>query len=294
MGDSAPPLSFAGLDLATSGGVRAVLSAFGLRLRPARGQHFLINRRVLQRLLEAAEVHPADTILEVGAGIGTLTTALAERGAHVAAVEVDGRFIQVLQAASAPYPKVQIIHADAMRLDPGALPFRPDKVVANLPYSVASPLLIRLLEMGIGRRLVVMVQDEVASRIVAAPGSKVYGLLSVIVQAYASPAIVARVPRSAFLPAPQVRSAILRLDVRESLPLPSHQMPAMMAVARAAFGQRRKMLRSALRDVSAAGLTAETVEALSASAGVDPRRRGEDLTVEEFARLAQVFTGYDG
>ncbi|MGH2404031.1 MAG: 16S rRNA (adenine(1518)-N(6)/adenine(1519)-N(6))-dimethyltransferase RsmA [bacterium] len=276
-------------DLTTQRGVRAALEAYGLRLRPARGQHFLISRRILDRVLDAAAVGPHDGVLEIGAGIGTLTVALARSGARVAAVEVDARFIPLLRDTCAPYPDVQVIHADAMRLDPTALPFSPSKVVANLPYSIASPLLINLLEGGIGRRLVVMVQDEVATRIAAPPGGKTFGLLSVAVQAYATPKIVARVPRSAFFPPPEVRSAIVRLDVREQLPLPKDQMPWLMAVARAAFGQRRKMLRTALQRVNDRRLPAVAVEALCAEAGIDARRRGETLSIEEFARLAMAF-----
>ncbi len=173
-----------------------------------------------------------------------------------------------------------------MRLDLAALPFLPSKVVANLPYSVASPLLIRLLEAGIGQRLVVMVQDEVATRIAARPGGKTFGLLSVAVQAHAMPRIVVRVPRTVFFPPPEVRSAVVRLDVREHLPLPKARMPVLMAVARAAFGQRRKMLRTALQGIEGRRLPASAVEALCARAGIDPRRRGETLSIEEFARLA--------
>ena len=239
-------------------------------------------------MLDAAEVGPDDRVLEIGAGIGTLTTALARAGARVAAVEVDARFIPILREATAHF-NVEIIHADAMCLDPVALPFRPSKVVANLPYSVASPLLIRLLEAGVGQRLVVMIQDEVATRITARPGGKTFGLLSVAVQAHAIPSIVVRVPRTAFFPPPKVRSAVVRLDVRERLPLPKAQMPVLMAVARAAFGQRRKMLRTALRGIEGLHLPASAVEALCARAGIDPRRRGETLSIEEFARLALAY-----
>ena len=281
--------SLAALDLVTLRGIRTALAAFGLRLRHSRGQHFLVSRRILDRVLAAAEVTADDVILEIGAGIGTLTVALAQAGARVIAVEVDPRFIPVLRAACGPYPRVRILHADAMDLTPAMLPERPSKVVANLPYSIASPLLITLLESDVGRRLVVMVQAEVAARIVAQPGSKTYGLLSVAVQGYASPKVVRRVPRSAFFPPPQVVSAIVRLDVRDELPLARDQMPALMAVARAAFGQRRKMLRSALQRIRDVRRSAEEVEARCRAAGIDPRRRGESLSVAEFARLAQAF-----
>ncbi len=289
MASGAPPAWPADLDLATAAGVRAALEAFGLRLRPSRGQHFLVNRRILDRIIEIAQVGPQDVVLEVGAGIGTLTVALARAGARVMAVEVDPRFIPVLRAACGPYPGVRILHADAMDLPASALPVTPTKVVANLPYSIASPLLIRLLEEDVGRRYVVMMQEEVADRIVAAPGGKTYGLLSVAVQSRARAVIAARVPRSAFFPPPQVRSAVVRLDVHDAPVLPRAEMPLLMAVTRAAFGQRRKMLRTALQRAADDRLTAGAVEAWCQAAGIDPHRRGESLSVEEFAGLVRAF-----
>ncbi len=288
VGDPAPSLS--DLDLVTRSGVRAALKAFDLRLRPARGQHFLVSRRILDRVLATADIQPQDVILEIGAGIGTLTVALARTGVRVQAVEVDDRLIPLLRAACGPYPNVRIIHADAMSLAPAMLPDAPTKVVANLPYSIASPLLINLLEAGIGRRLVVMVQAEVAERMVAPPGGKTYGLLSVAVQARAAATIVSRVPRSAFYPAPQVLSSIVRIVVPDEPPVPRDLMPPLMAAARAAFGQRRKMLRSALQTVGGGGFSHEAVEAWCLAAKIDPRRRGESLSVAEFARLAEALS----
>lgn len=281
----------AGLDLATPAGVRAVLKTFGLRMRPARGQHFLIDRGALGRIIAAAEAGPDDVILEVGAGIGTLTVALARTGARVIAVEVDARFIPVARAACAPYPRVRLVHADAMTLDLARLPEPPTKVVANLPYSIASPLLIDLLGAGVGRRLVVMVQREVADRIVAQPGTAAYGLLTVALRARAAASIVARVPRGAFFPPPQVASCVVRLEVPASPPVALARMPAFMRVVRAAFGQRRKMLRSALQALEGRRLSAAEVEAACRAVGVDPRRRGESLDVAEFARLAEAVDG---
>jgi len=276
------------LELATPAGVRAALAAAGLRLRPSRGQHFLVNRRVLDKIIEVADVGAYDVVLEVGAGIGTLSVALARTGARVVAVEVDARFVPVLRAACAPYPGVYIIHADAMDLALEALPAAPTKVVANLPYSIASPLLIKLLDEQIGQRLVVMVQEEVADRIVARSGGKRYGLLSVAVQSQAHPKVAMRVPPSAFFPPPKVRSAVVTLEVLDRPILPKTQMPVLRAVTRAAFGQRRKMLRSALQRVGD-GLTAAAVETWCRAAGIDPRRRGESLSVDEFAGLARTF-----
>jgi 16S rRNA (adenine1518-N6/adenine1519-N6)-dimethyltransferase len=276
------------VDLATPAGVRLALNAFGLRLRTGRSQHFLIDRRVLDGILRAADLGDGDVVLEVGAGIGTLTVALARTGARVIAVEVDARFIPVVRAACAPYPGVRLIHGDAMRLDLARLPAPPTKVVANLPYSIASPLLIDLMAAGVAGRYVVMVQREVADRIVARPGTPQFGLLSVALQAQAAAAVVARVPRSAFFPQPTVGSAVVRLDRRVPPPVPAVLLPTLMAVARAAFGQRRKMLRSALQTIDQRRLSAADAEALCASAGIDPRRRGESLSIDEFRGLAEA------
>ncbi|MDR7522026.1 MAG: 16S rRNA (adenine(1518)-N(6)/adenine(1519)-N(6))-dimethyltransferase RsmA [Armatimonadota bacterium] len=269
--------------------MRAALAAFGIRLRPARGQHFLVNPRTFDRILAAAEPGPDDVILEIGAGIGSLTVALAKTGARVIAIEVDARFIPILRAVVAPYPRVRILQVDAMALTPTMLPARPTKVVANLPYSIASPLLVNLLQMGIGHRYVVMLQEEVARRIVAGPGDRAYGLLSVAIQACALPSIVSAVSRTAFFPPPQVASCIVRLDVPDEPPVPRALVPTLMAVARAAFGQRRKMLRSSLQAVEGRALSPADVEARCRAAGIDPRRRGEDLSLEEFVRLARAF-----
>jgi 16S rRNA (adenine1518-N6/adenine1519-N6)-dimethyltransferase len=237
-------------------------------------------------VLRAAEVQAVDRVLEVGAGVGTLTVALARTGAEVVSVEVDPRFVPVLRAVCAPYPRVRVILADAMTLTAAMLPGSITKVVANLPYSIASPLLIHLLEAGIGRRYVVMVQEEVAARIVARPGTAAYGLLSVAIQAHAVPVIVSRVPPGAFFPAPQVRSAIVRLDVPDQPPIPRDLLPCLMAVVRSAFGQRRKMLRSSLRQAVGEDGPARASEEVCLAAGIDARRRGESLSLAEFARLA--------
>jgi 16S rRNA (adenine1518-N6/adenine1519-N6)-dimethyltransferase len=238
-------------------------------------------------------VTPADVVLEIGAGIGTLTVELARAGAAVVAVEVDARFMPVLRAACAAYPRVRLVHADAMTLQPAALRPPPTAVVANLPYSIASPLLIRLLEARTAGRYVVMVQDEVARRLVAAPGTPAYGLLTVAVGAYASAAVVARVPRTAFFPPPEVTSAVVRLDVPVPPPVAPELVGALMEVARAAFGQRRKMLRSALQRLAPRVAGPEDAEALCRVAGLDPRERGERLSLAAFARLAAALRDRD-
>ena len=304
-------------ELATPAGTARVLRAFGVRPRKRFGQHFLISRRVLDRLLAEAEPGPTDLVLEVGAGLGTLTVALAASGAPVVAVEVDERLIPVLRAATAGFPRVRLVHGDIMALDlveltagegaprgprvvPGkALPSpqSPLKLVANLPYNIASPLLVRCLEsLPTLTRAVVTIQAEVAERIQAPPGNKDYGALSVAVQFRADAREVLRVPPGAFYPPPEVDSAVLRLDVLPQPRVRVRDEALFFTVVRAAFGQRRKMLRSALVGARP-GVTAERVRAACERAGIDPRRRGETLGLEEFGSLADALAealGHNG
>ncbi len=276
-------------ELATPAGTARVLRAFAIRPRKRLGQHFLVSRRVLQRLLAEADLRPGELALEVGAGLGTLTVALAATRAAVVAVEVDERLIPVLRAVTAGVPWVRIVHGDIMVLDLRSLTMgHPEvKLVSNLPYQIASPLLVRCLEtLPALTRAVVTVQAEVAERIQAPPGSAAYGALSVAVQFRAQARSVLRVPPGAFLPPPQVHSAVLRLDVLPSPRVRVRDEALFFAVVRAAFGQRRKMLRRAL--AAAWPDLAAQLPAVFARAGIDPQRRGETLTLAEFAALADA------
>ena len=276
-------------ELATPAGTARLLRAFAIRPLKRLGQHFLVSRRVLRCLLAEADLRPGEVVLEVGAGLGTLTVALASTGAAVVAVEVDERLIPVLRAVTAGFPAVRIVHGDIMALDPVTLTrgHRAVKLVANLPYQIASPLLVRCLEtLPALSRAVVTVQAEVAERIRALPGSAAYGALSVAVQFRAQARRVLRVPPGAFFPPPQVHSAVLRLDVLPAPRVRVRDEALFFAVVRAAFGQRRKMLRRAL--AAAWPASAERLPAVCAQAGIDPRRRGETLTLTEFAALADA------
>lgn len=277
-------------ELATPAGTARVLRTFGVRPRKRLGQHFLVSRRVLDRLLAEAEPLPADFLLEVGAGLGTLTVALAATGAPVVAVEVDARLIPILREATAGFPRVRILHGDIMALDLITVTMgQPTvKLVANLPYNIASPLLVHCLEsLPTLTRAVVTIQAEVAQRIQARPGNKDYGALSVAVQFRAEARRVLRVPPGAFYPPPEVHSAVLRLDVRPQPRVRVRDEALFFAVVRAAFGQRRKMLRSALPGLRP-GVAAAQVRAACDRAGIDPRRRGETLDLEEFGSLADA------
>lgn len=288
------------LNLTAPSQVRALLQRFGLSPDRRLGQHFLVDRNILHKVLEAAELRPEDRVLEVGPGLGTLTRELAARVGRVVAVEIDRRLRPVLGATLADYPNVQVIYGDIISADLSLLCAEAGetaggwKVVANLPYYVTGPVVARLLEFGHETPpdgapfalLVVMVQHEVARRMVAPPGGKDYGGFTLLVNYYASPELVARVPAAAFLPPPEVGSAIVRMRPREHPPIPAGR-EQFFAVVKAAFGQRRKSLRNAL----AAGLP--DGEAVAAAvlrlAGIDGGRRGETLTMEEFGALAAAF-----
>lgn len=282
--------------LATPAGTARVLRAYGLRPRKRWGQHFLVSRRALDRILEAAGLTSADAVLEVGAGLGTLTVALAQRAGRVIAVEIDPALLPPLSAAVGVFPNVAVVHADILHVDPEALlsgATGPRKIVANLPYNVASPLIVSLLERPLGlERMVMTVQREVAQRLAAGPGTKDYGALSVAVQFRAQAEIVGRIPPSGFFPSPDVESAIVRLVVRPAPPVQVTDEAAFFRVVRAAFAQRRKTLRNTVAAVLA--LPPAQVEAACREAGIDPRRRGETLTLAEFAALTEALAGSGG
>lgn len=283
-------------DLASPEETARVLRAHGIRLRRRLGQHFLISRPVLDRLLDAAALSGREGVLEIGAGIGTLTTALARAAERVTAVEFDAALLPALREAAAPFANVEVVPGDAMALDllplAAALP-APRRSVSNLPYNIATPLIQRLLDPRLGLdRLVVTVQQEVAARLSASPGGRDYGALSVAVQYRAEASVVMRIRPSAFSPPPEVDSAIVLLEVRPRPAVPVADEALFFRVVRAAFAQRRKTLRNTL--AATLRLAPDAVEAAARAAGVDPRRRGETLALPEFARLAEVLAGAIG
>jgi 16S rRNA (adenine1518-N6/adenine1519-N6)-dimethyltransferase len=277
-------------DLATPAGTAHVLRSHSIRPRKRFGQHFLVSRVILERILEAAALTPQDGILEIGAGIGTLTAALSPRVRAVVAVEVDGALLPALREQTAAFDNVAVEAGDVMRMNLGVLAGRlphPRKTVSNLPYNIASPLLVGLLDRGLQfTRLVVTVQREVAERLAAAPGAKEYGALSVVVQYRAAARLVARVPRGAFFPRPDVESAIVLLEPRAAPPVDVGDEGLFSRVVRAAFAQRRKTLRNTL----AAGLAIAPDDAVAGcrAAGIEPGRRGETLDLESFAALTRA------
>lgn len=280
--------------------------AHGLRVEPTirprkrLGQNFLVDSSYVEAIIHAAELGPNDGVLEIGAGTGILTEALSGHAGHVTAVELDAGLVQRVRERLGHLPNVDIVHGDILRLSLtellrfDKLSERTCKVVANLPYYITSPVLLKLLGEGeFFERIVVMVQEEVAERIVAAPGSKRYGAFSVMVQYHAGADVVASVPPEAFWPAPEVNSAIVRMVVRRSPPVNVANESLFFAVVRAAFRTRRKTLLRALVLAGQAGgqlegLSEHPIREALAEADIDPRRRAETLGLEEFGRLARA------
>lgn len=265
-----------------------ILHAFNLRAHKNMGQNFLVDETAVQKIAAAAELTPADTVLEIGPGIGTLTEALALTGARVIAVELDKRLIEVLAKTLAAYKNVQVVQGDILKLDIGELVgHKPFKVAANLPYYITTPIIFSLLEQKLPlERLVVMVQKEVAQRVVAPPGSRQYGVLSVSMQYYTEPRLAFMVPSGSFLPAPKVDSAVLVCKRRLEPPVQVQDEKRFFKVVEAAFSMRRKMLSNSLQN---AGLTGPETAAWLTAAAIDGKRRAETLSLAEFAALANTF-----
>ena len=259
-----------------------LLAAHGVQPRRDLGQHFLVDPNLVRKVVRIAGVQPGDRVLEIGAGAGTLTRALAATGARVLAYEVDARLRPVLQEALAGLTGVEVRYADAADIDPAELGGDEWVVVANLPYHVGTPLLLRLLREAPGiLRFVVMLQREAVERLAAAPGSRVYGLPSVVVQLHGEVEVAFRVPPAVFLPPPKVESAVAVIRRRPAHPLTE----AAIGLAAAAFRQRRKMLRRSLAGVLPAP------EAALAAAGRAATLRAEDLSPGDYLRLAEVAGG---
>ena len=265
-----------------------ILKTFNLRADKRLGQNFLVDEQIVKQIIAAAELSAEDTVLEVGPGIGTLTQALAETGAQVVAVELDRRLLPVLAKTLAGYDNIEIINEDILQLDiRKAVPQGNFKVVANLPYYITTPIIFNLLEQKLPmERLVAMVQKEVAERMVAKPGGKDYGALSVAIQYYTEPAIAFVVPPASFVPPPSVDSAVIVCKRRQEPPVQIVDEKLFFRVVKAAFSVRRKMLSNALKNM---GIDNEQAAAWLELAEIDGKRRGETLSLVEFAALTNTF-----
>ena len=268
--------------------VHYICKRFDIKMSKKLGQNFLIKRGIVDEIVHAAELTPGEPVLEVGPGIGTLTQGLAQSGADVTAIELDRRLLEVLDTTLASYDNVRIIYGDVLKLDvPSIMNHKPFKVVANLPYYITTPIIMSLLESKLPiERLVVMVQKEVALRMVAKPGTKDYGALSVAVQYYTEPDIVLDVPPKSFLPAPAVTSSVIRCVLRDKPPVDVIDEKLFFRVVKAGFAQRRKTFSNTMKTT---GLSKDRIEELLAKANIDGQRRGETFTLQEFADVANAW-----
>ena len=272
-----------------------VLQKYGFVFQKRFGQNFLIDTHVLDKIISASNITKDDFVLEIGPGIGTMTQYLAQAAREVTAVEIDDALIPILKDTLKEWDNVTVIHGDILKTDIKKIAEeknngRPIKVVANLPYYITTPIIMGLFESNVPvDSITVMVQKEVADRMQTGPGSKDYGALSLAVQYYANPEIVANVPPNCFMPRPKVGSAVIRLTRHQVLPVQTKDEKLMFRIIRASFNQRRKTLVNGLKNSSELPYSKEEVEDALNKCGISLNIRGEALGLKEFAELADTF-----
>lgn len=285
------------LKLSSPNTIKYIIKKYGFHFSKGLGQNFLIDENIVNKIVDGAEVTEDDYVLEIGPGIGVMTQALALRAKKVVAIEIDKSLLPVLDETLSGLDNVEIVSADVLDLDLKALiaekfDGKMPKVVANLPYYVTTPIIMKFLEEGIPvSDIVVMIQKEVAARMAAVPSTKAYGALSVAVQFYSEPSIITNVPRTVFMPAPNVDSIVIRMKIREKPPVDVIDKKLFFRVVRASFAKRRKTLSNTLSSDLAGFEKPEILEVLGQS-GIDPQRRGETLSMEEFGLLANNFAKF--
>jgi len=265
-----------------------VLKKYGISPKKSLGQNFVINQRALDAVISAADLTGHEEVIEVGAGLGTLTIELAQRADRVFAVEIDKRLILILQDILRDFENVSLIHTDFLQVDPGELVSRSGySVVANIPYNITSALIRHLMESSMSpARVVLTMQREVAQRITGSPGDM--SLLALSVQIFGSAKITAHIPAGCFYPIPKVDSAVLRIDVYEEPVVPRNMIPVIFSLARTGFGQKRKKLRNSL--VPVIGSNPADVEKLLVRAGIQPKSRAQELSIQDWEKIARVVT----
>ena len=272
----------------------AVLQRYGFNFQKKYGQNFLIDTHVLDKIIGAAQIGPDDFVLEIGPGIGTMTQYLAEAAREVVAVEIDTKLIPILQDTLKEYDNVTVLNEDILKVDIRKIAEeknggKPIKVVANLPYYITTPIIMGLFESEVPLdSITVMVQKEVADRMQVGPGTKDYGALSLAVQYYAEPYIVANVPPNCFIPRPAVGSAVIRLTRYQEKPVKVNDASFMFKIIRASFNQRRKTLQNGLYNSSELRIPKEKTVAALEELGLSPTIRREKLSLEEFAQLSDI------
>ncbi len=272
-----------------------IIKKYNFAFQKRFGQNFLIDGHVVEKIINAAEITKEDTVLEIGPGIGTMTQYLAEAAGNVYAVEIDKNLLPVLEETLADYDNVTVINEDILKVDIHALlgdNAKNVKVVANLPYYITTPIIMGLFENHIpAKSITVMVQKEVAQRMQAKPGSKDYGALSLAVQYYAEPYIVANVPPNCFMPRPNVGSAVIKLTSWDKPPVEVDNEKLMFDLIRASFNQRRKTLQNGINNAPNLSFTKEQVIGALKEMGLSESIRGEALTLEQFAELSNILNG---
>ncbi|MBO4374168.1 MAG: 16S rRNA (adenine(1518)-N(6)/adenine(1519)-N(6))-dimethyltransferase RsmA [Lachnospiraceae bacterium] len=274
----------------------ATLEKYGIRAQKKYGQNFLIDGNVLERIVEISGVNKEDLVLEIGPGLGTLTQMLCEKAGRVVAVEIDKKLMPVLEDTLSGYDNLTLINDDILKCDlyellKNAEDFSSIKVVANLPYYITTPVLMYILESGCPfESVTVMIQKEVAERIKAEPSTKEYGSLSLAVRYYSDPVVALQVAPSCFVPRPNVGSVVLRLGIYREKPVAVKDQDLMFRLIRGSFNQRRKTLVNGLKNYAGLNLSKEQIEDAIEKLGKKPSVRGEELTLSEFARLADILT----
>ena len=274
---------------------RAILAKYQIRPLKRLGQSFLSDPNIIRKIVEISDIRCDETVVEIGAGLGVMTALMAKKAGRVIALEIDRALIPVLQEELKICANVEIVHVDALKFEFRSLADARSgvtiKIVGNIPYNISSQILFRLLEARNHiSSMVLMFQKEVAERLVAGPGSKTYGILSVLVRLYTDPAIVLNVPPQCFYPRPRVESAVVRMDIRKSPLAGIADDASLLTVVRSAFSKRRKTLLNNLKTSSRIGLHSETILGILEGLGIDPARRAETIAPEDFARLSTAIS----
>lgn len=281
-------------DLYMPSKTKAIVSKYGFRFSKSLGQNFLIDGNIIENICEGAEITEADGIIEIGPGIGTLTQQISKYAKKVVAIELDKKLLPILEETLEGIDNVKVINNDVLKVDLKKLIEEEFdglnvKVVANLPYYITTPIIMKLLETKLNiDSISVMIQKEVAERMIASPGGKDFGALSVAVQYYSKPKIITAVPKTVFIPQPNVDSAVIKLDIYDTPPVSVIDQKLMFKVVKSAFGQRRKTILNALS--SGLNLDKEIVKGVLEIANIDPKKRGEVLSIQDFALIADTIS----
>ncbi|MDK2801548.1 MAG: rRNA (adenine1518-N6/adenine1519-N6)-dimethyltransferase [Clostridiales bacterium] len=276
--------------------IKEIIHKYGFRFNKNLGQNFLIDSNVLEKIIDAAEINEGTGVIEIGPGIGVLTQALAEKAGKVIAIEVDAHLIPILKETVGEYGNIKIIHDDALKINlkqiiNSEFPNMNVKIAANLPYYITTPIIMELLEKRLNiDSIVVMIQKEVAERMVAEPGEKEYGALSVVVQYFTRPQLITTVPPHCFMPQPKVDSTVIKLNVRKQPAVAVASEEQFFKVVKAAFGQRRKTLVNALSNSTSFKMSKDEIKQILKKLNIQETQRGETLSIMQFAELANAIS----